>query len=222
MANDPLKPDPLLPDYRWNPAARGGQGAYINERGQFVSNKTVRAQLDKVLDGLTRETRELGEKLIKGEVTVNDWYLQMTQNIKSTHLIGAATERGGWANMTYADFGRVGRIVRDERVFLDNFKAELEAGLPRDGRLLVRQQLYIQKGRETYYRFVDQTSAANTFVEEARELSFGAKHCNCCLSEAAKGWQPLGTLTPIGGCDCRSNCRCGKRVRNAAGLEVVV
>lgn len=223
MATEPLKPDPLLPSYRWNPAARHGHGAYIDEAGRFVSTAAVRSQLDKVLDGITAETRDLGERLLSGDVSTDEWYMQMTSLIKSTHLIGAAMERGGWANMTFSDFGRVGRIVRDERVHLDNFKAQLDAGQFYDGRALVRMALYIQAGRGTFYQFADLTAAAATFTEEARQLDPFARHCDCCIGESEfyRGWLPIGAGVPIGGCSCASNCRCSKKYRNALGVEVL-
>lgn len=226
MANEPLRPNPTLPQYRWAPAGRGGLGAYIDADGRTVSALIVRMELDAALDGISREAAELGQRYLDGELSEDEWYWAMIALIKSAHLIGAAAERGGWGMMTYADYGRVGRIVERERGFLDRFLEGLVAGTALlGGAFLLRSMLYMQAGRGTYYEFADETaaslSATGAPVFEQRVLDPGARHCPCCIEQAGMGTQPLGTLLPIGRCDCRANCRCVKIYVDAAGREIV-
>jgi hypothetical protein len=46
-------------------------------------------------------------------------------------------------------------------------------------------------------------------THERRVLDDAVKdHCQTCLDEAERDWQPIGTLTPIGSADCMSRDRC--------------
>ncbi|HEY6021351.1 MAG TPA: hypothetical protein VIY48_16040, partial [Candidatus Paceibacterota bacterium] len=49
---------------------------------------------------------------------------------------------------------------------------------------------------------------ANGYEEERRVLEPGADHCEGCEEQAAQGWQPIGTLDPIGDEECMTRCKC--------------
>jgi hypothetical protein len=96
--------------------------------------------------------RALAESLRTGQITLEEWELAMRALSKEVHLYSAAAARGGWAQLSPDDTGRVGRIVRDEYRWIRNFRTEIEDGLPLDGRFAVRTELYAQAGRETFHK----------------------------------------------------------------------
>jgi hypothetical protein len=67
--------------------------------------------------------------------------------------------------------------------------------------------MYADAGTHTYHnasRYAEEGDA--TF--ERRILGDNPNHCECCIDEAAKGWQPWGILKEIGECECITNCNC--------------
>jgi len=52
----------------------------------------------------------------------------------------------------------------------------------------------------------------NGFSEESNELG-EADHCDGCLEETSKGWQPIGTISMPGDRQCTVRCKCTMRYR---------
>lgn len=213
-----FRPNPLTPEYLWNEAA----AQYTNRAtGRFVSRQIIRDQLDKVVDGSSQVMKAISQQLRDGDISLADWQMAMMQQIKTTHLASAASQRGGWQQMTQSDFGRVGRIVRNEYAFLRNFAEQVANGKQKlDGTLTRRAGLYGQEGRGTYYNFWDSTATQRGFDEE-RSILNPADHCKECVDEAAKGFQPRGQMVPIGRRQCRSNDRCDVEFRNSQTGETL-
>lgn len=151
--------------------------------------------------------------LQSGRISVADWRERMAAHIKATHLYSAALPRGGWAQLTAADFGRVGRLVRIQYEYLNNFATQLAAGLPTDGRFLARARMYQNAAREVYHVAERVEMKDVQGLEEERNILAQADHCDVCLEETAKGWVPIGSLRPIGRRTCLTNCLCRIRYR---------
>jgi hypothetical protein len=208
----------LTPQYLWNERA-----AQYSDRktGRFVGRQVIRNQLDNVIDASSQVMRAISQQLRDGDIGLAEWQIQMMQQIKTTHLAGAAMQRGGWQQMTQADFGRVGQIVRREYDFLRTFAEQIANGEQKlDGTLARRAGLYGQQGRPTYLVFWDSTAAQRGFDEE-RSILQPAEHCTECVSEAAKGFQPIGQMISIGSRICRSNDKCLKEFRNSQTGETL-
>lgn len=213
-----FKPNPLTPEYLWNEAA-----AQYSDRktGRFVSRQVIREQLDKVIDGSSQVMRAISQQLREGEISLAEWQLEMMQQIKTANLAAGAMQRGGWQQMTQADFGRVGRTVRNEYAFLRDFAADIGSGKQKlDGTMVRRAGLYGQQGRATYYQFWDHTATVRGFDQE-RSILNPADHCNDCISQDAKGWQRRGEMIPLGQRQCRSNDRCDVEFGNSETGETV-
>src|SRR5690606_13988745 len=141
-------------------------------------------------------------------ISVERWRLTMRQEIKNVHLYSAASARGGWAQLTQAELGRVGQIIGREYQYLDRFAATIRGrAYKRDGRMLARAQLYAQAGRRTYHGTDERGELENGMTEE-RRIAEGTGPCVDCLEQEAEGWVPIGTLVPVGARECLSNCRC--------------
>ena len=224
MPNVPnIQPDPLLPEYRWNAAA----GRYIATSGRFVPQQTIRLELDKVMDNITEQMVSLSQQFRAGTIDGRSFQVESMRLIKQTHLAAGAMEKGGWANMTQADFGRVGQIVRQEYAYFNNLISQIENGTQRlDGTLDNRIRLYGQAGRGTYHKFEREDRVVQGYdqvkrVRNARDSCRASKTRPGCVEEAARGFVLLAELVMIGQTTCLSNCRCDLVYLNSATGETI-
>lgn len=194
-------------------------GRYRSSSGRFVPQSQVRRALERRVEAAGREMQRLAEQLRSGAISTTQWRSEMHRRMRDVHLFSAATVKGGWAQMTPADFGRVGARMKEQLKFLDNFARDIDRGLPLDGRFLRRAGLYALSGRETAHRTQTLQMQTRAFDEERSVLGV-AEHCPVCVDEAAKGWVPIGTLIPIGRRQCLGNDRCAMQYRNSATGEV--
>jgi hypothetical protein len=201
--------------YTWDDDA----ARYRNALGRFVSERTVRNELDQTLRNVATHVDELGRELLAGSRSLESWQQEMRDAVKSTHLLSGALAKGGWAQLTPADYGRIGNRIRREYDFLNGFATEVALGVqPLNGRLLVRARLYAQSARSTYERVRQAEMIAAGFDEE-RNILGPADHCTDCLFMSVIGWQPVGTLIPIGERQCGPNCRCRVAYRRSEDAE---
>jgi hypothetical protein len=182
--------------------------------GRYVSPREVRAALDTALRQTQPLARMLADDLRAGRVSRAEWAVRMRELVRSTHLMSAAAARGGWAQMTPEAYGQVGAAVREQYRYLDPFIAEVEAGLPLDGKFTARSAMYAQAGRNTFHRAERAVMLDNGMTEEANVLAVDATHCgppedpNSCPAQTRRGWVPIGNLLPVGSRTCVTGCRC--------------
>lgn len=218
---DNLKADPLLPGYKWDRARR----RYRDSRGRFVAQKTIRQELDRVLDGLSKDVDTLTNSFKSGQISLEKYKLEVMQKIKTANLAGAAMERGGWFQMTQSDFGRTGQIVRREYGFWVKRIKEIVSGKQKlDGTLNVRAKMYMQQGRDTFYIFSDLTMEQGGFDESLNVLN-AKESCDgsgSCVEQTSYGWIRIDDdrRIQIGQRICRSNCRCNYQYRNSVSGQV--
>lgn len=217
--------------FRWNSAA----GQYIDQRGRFVPRAAVRAELDNVLEGLSAKADLASRALITGTIDINEWLATMMGLSKRAHLVGAASQRGGWAQMTQADFGRVGQIVKQEYEYLRTFAEQIASGQqPLDGNLARRAQLYMQAGRDTFYTFqrLEMRGKGYMGVTSVRNATDSCADC-LALDGIEYTWDEgqrqyvnssaaITVYKPIGRRICNKSCKCNEKYKNANGDEVEV
>lgn len=213
---------PLTAQFEYDP--RTGQYRHI-ATGRFVPQSEVRSALDKYLDAKSDRVRDLAQQLQRREISLADWQRAMEREIALTHLASAAAAKGGWAQMTPADFGRVGSLVKAERKYLERFAIQIEEGLPLDGRFLTRAQLYAQAGRHTFHVMRRREMQARG-LGLVRRILHARDSCPGCLHLASLGFRPFGEIPPPGeGTECGRNCHCDEEfaeegVLRAAGVTL--
>jgi hypothetical protein len=195
--------------YGWN---AGAARYYDRLTGRYASRDTVRLAIDDVVADAEREVREVTEAYRRGELTLDDWQAQLRDMIKETFLDAEATARGGWQNLTQADFGRVGQAVREQYRYLDRFTTDIRNGLPLDGRFLNRAAMYAKAARPFFHDEQRELLEATGYTEE-RNVLHAAEHCETCVVQSALDWVLIGTLIPIGERTCLGNDRCSMRYR---------
>jgi hypothetical protein len=208
----PILLSELTSNYGWNAVA----GRYVNLlTGRFVPFATVRDALESLIDVSALRIDNVTRQLIDGRISLAEWQSSMMEQIRLGHIASAAAARGGWAQMSQADWGAAGRWIRDQYEFLRNFAQEIADEKQRlNGSAAVRAGLYAQAFRGTFEEMRRRYERLmNGAVEERRDLG-AADHCPGCLEQARLGWQPLGLLAPIGSQQCVTNCHCRFRFRS--------
>lgn len=205
----PNPPRPLIPDYEWDQRLNRGLGGYRSTTtGRTVARTEIIRQLDKAADAGRDTMRELSRRLVDGSISLPEWQRLMAQEIKTVHIYNAAAAKGGWAQMSQADWGRVGYQVKGQYEYLRNFAEELANGdQPLNGSVPVRASMYGRAGHNTYEAMRRADAKQRGMGKVRRHLTPG-ENCNGCIEEAQKGWVNVGELEPIGSQECRSNCRC--------------
>jgi hypothetical protein len=207
-------PDPrrsaLTPKYRWNQAA----GQYIRTDGTFVSREQVNNALEYQIAKSRGNMRTLSEQLQSGEIDLQEWRTGMLREIKTAHVASAAGARGGWAQMSPADYGKIGPRLKFQYERLNIFASEIQYGKqPLDGQMLRRAEMYGEAARGTAQNTAleERAEAGNT---EGRRVLGVADHCrnskyaSGCIELAARGWVPIAELVPIGDATCMTACKC--------------
>lgn len=207
----------MQPHFAWDPRSQRYRDA---RTGRFLPRKAIRAAMDGALGSAQKRVRALADQLRDGGSSLQDWQIQTAQSLKEIHLYSAALAKGGWDQMSPADFGRVGNVLRDQYGYLRNLAVAIAGGLLLDGRFGQRMTMYVQAGRATYHRTERAEMALRGFNEE-RNLRSAADSCAGCLAASASGWVPIGTLTPVGSRDCMSNCRCALEYRSISTGETL-
>lgn len=190
-------------------------GRFRGRSGRFLASSTIRGYLDRALDNHARAIVDLTEQLRSRSLTLGQWERAMRVELKHIHVYSATLAKGGRMQLSQADFGRIGRELRDQYEFLKGFADEIESGKqPVDGRLGARAKLYAQSGRSTFHS-VERAEMERRGWDLEENVLAASEHCGGCLAETARGRVPIGTLTPIGQRTCRTNDRCRIRYSNS-------
>lgn len=195
---------PARNPFRWSPKA----GRYVKANGRFLSKAEVRAGIDAALAKEGAKAVRLSQELRNGTISLGQWRSEMREMVKTVHVYNGAIAKGGFAQMTKADYGRVGQIVRREYGFLEKFAEGISNGtVPLDGRLEQRAIQYAEAGRGTYHQ-IERTVMMEAGYTREFNILHPAEHCGGCLAETARGKVPIGSLVPVGSRTCRRRCRC--------------
>lgn len=179
---------------------------YRSGTGRFVSQKSIKQSLNTYVRRAQKEIQRIAGEVARGALPVEEWQRLTANLVKNTHLASATAAKGGWAQMTQADYGRVGQGLKFHYNRLGKFAAEIESGRLAPGTIQQRAGMYATSAGGVYEN-TRRDAAKDVFTEE-RSILGKAEHCALCKSEAARKWVPIGSLVPIGARTCKTNCLC--------------
>jgi hypothetical protein len=191
-------------------------GRYRDSSGRYLSERAVRDAVDNLADLSSARIADLTTRLQSGGLQLADWQQQMMAEMKAAHVAAGVAAHGGRQQMAPADWGAVGRRLRDQYGYLREFAAQIADGRqPLDGRLVARARLYGQASRSTFEAIRARDDKARGMTVEQNVLH-GSDHCLQCPGLSARGWVPIGSLPMIGERQCGQNDRCTITRRLAA------
>ncbi len=71
------------------------------------------------------EVDSLAERMYTGEISVGQWEESMKKLTRELHTSTAAIGKGGWDQMTPADWGRLGPVMKEQYRYLHNFAEKI-------------------------------------------------------------------------------------------------
>lgn len=183
-------------------------GRFVDARGRFVSESSVRTVVDQVADLASTRMATASQALLDGQLSLASWQAELMRTLKSAHVATATIAHGGQARMGFAEYGSVGREIRTQYDYLRQFAEQVASGeQPLNGTLTARARQYGQACRPTFERAYGRDQQRRGYLA-CRNILHARESCSQCRAITARGWMPIGSLVPVGSRICRSNCRC--------------
>jgi hypothetical protein len=201
-----------LAGLRWDAATR----RYRRPNGRFLSEADTLRVLEAEIVAAKARFRAVGGNLTAGRISLAEFQIQVEGLSKRINLIGAAVEKGGFAQLSKSDLGWIGSRVRTSLGFVRNMAREIESGKQRlDGTLLARLDQYASEGRAAERAMSVRVARQDGSTHKRRVLG-AADHCRTsttrmgCIEAARKGYVPIDSqdVPEIGAATCLRSCRC--------------
>lgn len=187
-------------------------GRYRDEKGKFLSKASVEKLVDARIDKLQTSLQRYTRMLVDGSITIDQWQASMREAIKTAHVQAATIGYGGRAQMGSGEYGRIGQRLRAEYAYLQKFALDLLEQRLSGPMAIARASLYAKSVRGSYWQGSELRQQQRGFSLMRRILDAQAVHCADCLTYAAAGIVPIGSL-PLPGqrCECGARCKCSVR-----------
>lgn len=171
--------------------SRGAKRYRDVRTGRFLTNATITTLRNGLASSREGTIRGLAQMLGRGDLSIQRWELEMREAIKLTHGAEYVFGRGGFRQMTQADWGRVGSIVKDQYSYLNGFSRDIANGryTNAEGNLSVAAV----EARAVMY-----AGAGVYSFSVGREVAFPGLQLPCHPGD--------------GGTPCLANCRCSWRL----------
>lgn len=158
-------------------------GRYRRKNGRFISRNSVLAILGQYL-AFTDPIYAILNRYVTGSISANVFIRLVKQEVKNAAIVAYIVGRGGRSQMTQADWGRVGNVIKEQYKFLD--KMLLDLPNISEGQLRYRLAMYLNSTREAFER----------------------------ANEIAQGLPPnsLPAYPGSGDTICLTNCKCAWRI----------
>ena len=214
----------ILPGFTWATFAEANKTRYRNTAtGQFVSRATVHSLLEAQVSSAENRLGDLTRALFDGRVSPSTWQVTMRDELRRSHLQGAALGIGGIDRMSFVEYGRAGGLLRNDYARLTDLAQGVQDGTVTLPQALERVRGYVGNARISYYE-AERTALLNRqmpwdmLLIMIRDLG-AAQHCADCSEYHAAGWS-YSLPSPGTMCECSTHCRCGIRYRDVPRAEV--
>lgn len=190
--------------YTWEPKAL----RYRAANGRFVPLGAVRGVLDAAQADVEGRMVALTQQLRAQSINLAQWEAGMRKEVATIHTAAGAIAQGGRQHMSPAAWGHVGADVKFHYAKLHAFAEQIAAGTQRlDGTAEARTRLYARGATSTFQEARRRLEEQAEPAAEKNQLG-SADHCSQCLSETARGWVDVGSLSTPGTRICLGRCHC--------------
>lgn len=178
--------------------------------GKFVSRSTLLRLVDDEAARLSARMQGHARLLTQNRIDLPTFQRRASEDLKLSHIRNGILASGGRSLTTFAQYGSIGRLLRDQYSYLDGFSRDIAAGKLTKSQIIQRASLYGASTRAAFHQSEKIAKGREGFIEAKRSLDPQSHHCDSCLAYDTQGkWLPLTQVTmPTVNCQCNSRCRC--------------
>jgi hypothetical protein len=146
------------------------------------------------------QTSALASRLVNDEITRAEWVKGMRDVIKQTYIDQYVMAKGGRGNLTQADYGRIGAMVKEQYKFLQGFERDIKNGKMTGGQIAVRSSLYVDSSTQAFERSRAESLGVPKLPQYPGDGATVCRtNCKCHweIQERAGGWDCFWRLGPV-------------------------
>jgi hypothetical protein len=170
------------------------------ETGRFIGAKGMVDLRDRFVAAQKGRTAELAARLTSGEIDSAQWVKEMRQVVKETYIDQYVMAKGGRGQLTQADYGRIGAMVKEQYKFLQGFERDILNGKVKAGQIAVRAGLYVDSSTQSFERSRSESMGVPTLPQYPGDGATVCRtNCKCHweIRERIGGWDCYWRLGPV-------------------------
>jgi len=191
-------PDPWI----WDDVVK----RYRTPTGQFISAKNLIPLRDEFIANRMAAVNNLADQLASGQINIQQWVLNMRQEIKITYMAEYELGVGGRNMMGFVDFGSVGGQLKNQYEYLNNFANDIVQGNLSQKQIEARSRMYIDGGTQSFERARSRSMGLPqlpAYPGDGSTICRSNCKCHWRIVESELGWDCYWTLGPAEHCeDC--------------------
>jgi len=144
-------------------------------------------------------------------VSLQRWQLDFRHQLRQAYINEYLLGRGGVGNMTQADWGRLGGMLKEQYGWMNRMAAQMANGEVSPAQAKIRMDMYFKSSREAYERAKRVSSGSPDLPAYPGDGSTQCRvNCQCSwdIQETEDEWLAYWTLGPAEHCpDCDNRSR---------------
>jgi len=174
--------------------------------GRFISQRKAVTLRDYFIEARKSDMDGLTRQLLEHNITVQQWVLEMRQQVKDTYIAEYMLARGGRNNMTQADWGRLGGMLRDQYGYVNRFAQDIDAGKVSGGQIQTRARMYVDSATQAFERAKTESLGVPRLPQypgDGQTVCRANCQCHLDIADADDHWEVTWVLGEAEHCpDC--------------------
>ena len=125
---------------------------YVDEEGTPLSQDTLHAVRDSYLGEMDALLDAYADNLASGDWSINRFETEMRRRLKDAYVAEYVLGRGGISQMSQADYGRLGGLLKAQYRHLRSYLDDLESGKETKGTAGLRAKNFLGSARQSFSR----------------------------------------------------------------------
>lgn len=110
---------------RWNDGNLSIKETYVELKQLPIDDAAKRRLFEIRLGVFYEQSDALAEQVFTGALDIGSWEAEMRTLIKEMYTSASAIGKGGWDNMTFSDWGRLGNPLKNQYKYLQGFASDI-------------------------------------------------------------------------------------------------
>lgn len=177
-------------------------------RRTITEHKAVTLR-DFFIEAAKGDMDKLTRRLLNHNIDLQQWVLEMRTQSKTAYINEYLLARGGQNNMTQADWGRLGGLLKRQYEYIDNFARDIDAGKVSGGQIRTRARMYIDSATQAFERAKAQSlgiPSLPAYPGDGQTVCRANCQCHWNIVDAEDHWNATWQLGVAEHClDCVDN-----------------